>query len=156
MHLSDAAAEAGLFARVTEPFERIAPPLTERTSPFWTSGADGVLRIIRCGNCGRYQHPPLPVCPACHGADMSWQPVSGRGSVWSWTVSRYQWTPSMPPPYVVAEVELAEQPGLRLLTNLVDGDPARYRIGMGVTVCFARSGQAFIPLFRPAGDHDQG
>jgi uncharacterized protein len=148
---------------ITEPFERVAPPLTERTSPFWTSCADGVLRIARCGNCGRYQHPPLPVCPACHATGMSWQPVSGRGRVWSWTINRYQWVPAMPPPYVVAEVELAEQPGLRLLTNLVDADPAAIRIGMAVTVCFARAGQAFIPLFRPAispgrpaGDHDQG
>ena len=39
------------MSHVTEPFERIAPPLTERTAPFWTSGADGVLRICRCGDC---------------------------------------------------------------------------------------------------------
>jgi uncharacterized OB-fold protein len=62
----------------------------------------------------------------------------------------------MPPPYVVAEVELAEQPGLRLLTNLVDCGPGSVRVGMDVTVCFARAGQASIPLFRPAGDHGQG
>jgi uncharacterized OB-fold protein len=137
-------------AQWTEEFERITPPLTERTAPFWTSGADGVLRILRCGGCGRYQHPPLPLCPACHSADMSWQPVSGNGVIWSWTINRYQWVPSMPPPYVVAEVELAEQPGLRLQTNIVGADPADIRIGMAVTVCFTRSGEAYIPLFRPA------
>jgi uncharacterized OB-fold protein len=143
-------------AHWAEPFDRVAPPPTERTAPFWTSGADGRLRILRCARCGRCQHPPLPVCPACHCPDMSWEPVSGRGTLWSWTVNRYQWIPSMPPPYVVAEVELAEQPGLRLLTNLVGADAADVRIGMAVTVCFARAGDAFIPLFRPAGDHDQG
>jgi uncharacterized OB-fold protein len=136
--------------------KRVAPPLTERTAPFWTSGSDGRLRIPRCGGCGHYQHPPLPVCPACHSSDVSWEPVSGRGTLWSWTLNRYQWVPSMPPPYVVAEVELAEQPGLRLLTNLVDADPAAIRIGMAVTVCFARAGDAFIPLFRPEGYRDQG
>lgn len=139
-----------------EPFERVAPPLTKRTAPFWTSGADGLLRILRCGSCGSYQHPPQPVCPACHSASLSWEPVSGRGSLWSWTVNRYQWIPSMPPPYIVAEVELAEQAGLRLLTNLVDGDPAALRVGMAVSVCFARAGDTFIPLFRPADDDDQG
>jgi hypothetical protein len=135
---------------------RVAPPLTERTAPFWTSGADGLLRILRCDGCGHYQHPPQPVCPACHCASLSWQPVSGRGSVWSWTVNRYQWIPSMPPPYVVAEIELAEQPGLRLLTNLVDADPASLRVGTEVTVCFAQAGDAFVPLFRPLDDDDQG
>jgi uncharacterized protein len=134
---------------VTEPFERVAPPLTERTAPFWTSGADGLLRIAQCGDCGRYQHPPLPVCPSCHAVRMSFQPVSGRGTVWSWTINRYQWVPSMPPPYIVAEVELAEQPGLRLRTNIISADPAHVRIGMPVRVCFARAGQAYIPLFRP-------
>jgi uncharacterized OB-fold protein len=87
---------------------------------------------------------------------LSWQPVSGRGSVWSWTVNRYQWIPAMPPPYVVAEIELAEQPGLRLLTNLVDADPASLRVGTEVTVCFATAGDAFVPLFRPLDDDDQG
>jgi uncharacterized protein len=140
----------------TEPFERVAPPLTGRAGPFWTSGADGLLRILRCGSCGHFQHPPLPVCPVCHSASVSWQPVSGRGTLWSWTVSRYQWAPAMPPPYVVAEVELAERSGLRLLTNLVDADPASLCAGMDVTVCFARAGDAYIPLFRPAADHDQG
>jgi uncharacterized OB-fold protein len=135
---------------------RIAPPLTERTAPFWTSGADGLLRILRCDSCGHYQHPPQPVCPACHSASLSWQPVSGRGSVWSWTVNRYQWIPAMPPPYIVAEIELAEQPGLRLLTNLVDADPASLRVGTEVTVCFAKAGGAFVPLFRPLADDDQG
>jgi uncharacterized OB-fold protein len=139
-----------------EPFDRVAPPVTSRTESFWTSGADGLLRILRCAGCGRYQHPPLPVCPECHACAMTWEPVSGRGSLRSWTVNRYQWIPSMAPPYIVAEVELAEQPGLRLLTNLVGCDAASPRIGMPVTVCFARAGDAFIPLFRPADADDQG
>jgi uncharacterized OB-fold protein len=132
-----------------ESFERVEPPLTERTEAFWTSGADGVLRIAGCGSCGRYQHPPRPVCSRCHSRDIAPVAVLGRGTVWSWTVNRYQWQRAMPAPYVVAEVELTEQPGLRLLTNIVDCEPEEVRIGMAVEVCFARSGDAFIPLFRP-------
>ena len=69
--------------------------------------------------------------------------------MWSWTVNRYQWQTDMPPPYVLAEVELVEQAGLRLLTNIVDCAIDDVRIGMAVEVCFVRSGEAFIPLFRP-------
>jgi uncharacterized OB-fold protein len=136
-------------ALVVEPFERVAPPLTERTAAFWMSGADGVLRIARCGGCGRYQHPPRPVCPSCRGRDIAFAPVSGRGTVWSWTLNHYAWVPSMPPPYVVADVELVEQPGLRLLTNVLDCAPEAMRIGLPVVVCFRQVGDAYIPLFRP-------
>jgi uncharacterized protein len=55
----------------------------------------------------------------------------------------------MPVPYVVAEVELAEQRGLRLVTNIVGCDVDAVAIGMPVVVCFARAGDAHIPLFRP-------
>lgn len=137
---------------VVEPFERVAPPLTERTQAFWTSGADGRLRIARCQRCRRYLHPPRPVCPACRGGAVAFEPVSGRGTVWSWTVNRYGWVPSMPPPYVVAQVELAEQPGLLLFTNVIDCPPQRLRVGLPVEVCFARAGEAYIPLFRPVPD----
>ncbi len=138
---------------VVEGFERIAPPLTERTAQFWTSGADGILRIARCHDCGRYLHPPQPVCASCRGRDIAFEPVSGLGSVWSWTLNRYAWVPSMPPPYVVASVELVEQPGLRLLTNVLDCPPAAMRVGLPVEVCFVQAGEAFIPLFRPrSGD----
>src|ERR1019366_4675146 len=98
--------------------ERTAPPLTARTGEYWRSGADGVLRIARCQSCGRYLHPPQPACPRCHGREIRFEPVSGRGVVYSWTINRYQWTPGMPPPYVLAEVELVEQEGLRILTNI--------------------------------------
>lgn len=137
---------------VDEPFTRPQPVLTARTEAFWTSGADGVLRIARCRRCGRYLHPPGPVCSGCTGRDIRFEPVSGRGSVWSWTVNRYQWNPSMPPPYVVASVELVEQPDLRLLTNLVECSTEEIRVGMPVEVCFARAGDAHVPLFRPVVD----
>lgn len=126
---------------------RPTPPLTERTAEFWRSGADGVLRIARCGACGTYLHPPRPVCPRCRGNDVAFAPVSGKGTVHSFTVNRYQWTPALEPPYVLAEVELAEQPGLRILSAVVDCPIDDVRIGMPVTVGFEPAGEAWIPVF---------
>jgi uncharacterized OB-fold protein len=133
--------------------ERPAPEVTERTAPFWRGGAAGELRIQRCQDCGWWLHPPLPVCPRCHGRDLEPEAAAGTGTVWSFTVNRYQWTPSLEPPYVVAEVELDEQPGLRLLTAIVGCDEVT--IGMPVRVLFepaAGSGDApdaWIPVFTP-------
>jgi uncharacterized protein len=127
--------------------QRPAPPLTERTAKYWQSGADGVLRIARCQSCGWYLHPPRPVCPQCRGREVRFEPVSGRGTVYSWTINRYQWNPDMAPPYVLAEVELPEQAGLRILTNIIGCEPAAVAIGMSVTVAFERAGDAWIPVF---------
>ncbi|NUU22839.1 MAG: DNA-binding protein [Streptomycetaceae bacterium] len=128
---------------------RTAPPLTERTAEYWQSGRDGVLRIARCGGCGTYTHPPLPVCPHCHADAMAFTPVIGRGRVHAFTVNRYPWDPALPPPYVLAEIDLEEQPRLRVLSTVVDCAPEDVRVGMPVTVAFERAGDAWIPVFRP-------
>jgi uncharacterized OB-fold protein len=51
-------------------------------------------------------------------------------------------------PYVVAYVELAEGP--RIMTNIVDVDPAEVAIGMPVSVVFTDTGEsARLYRFRP-------
>jgi uncharacterized protein len=127
------------------------PPVTGRSGDYWRSGANGKLRIACCQSCGHLTHPPLPVCPICHARDLRPKVVSGRGTVYSWTLNRYQWTPGMVPPYVVAQIELVEQSGLLILSNVLECDPAEVFIGMPVEVCFARAGEAYIPLFRAVG-----
>jgi uncharacterized OB-fold protein len=129
--------------------QRPAPPLTERTGDYWRSGADGVLRIARCQACGFRLHPPRPVCPRCRGREIAFEPVSGKGEIWSWTVNRYPWSPGMTPPYVIAEVELVEQKGLRILSNIVGCKIDQVRIGMPVSVAFDHVDEAYIPVFRP-------
>ena len=126
---------------------RTPPVLTEATAAFWTGGADGELRICRCQACGWWLHPPQPVCRRCRGRDIVSEPTSGRGTVWSFTINRYPWSAAIRPPYVLADVELEEQAGLRLLTSIVDC--ADVLIGMPVTVRFERAGHAWIPVFAP-------
>ena len=130
-------------------FERPEPPLTERTGDYWRSGADGTLRILTCRNCGWRLHPPRPVCPKCRRQSLRFDPVSGRGVVHSFTINRYAWFPTMPPPFVIAEVELEEQEGLRITTAIVGCPAESVAVGMRVTVDFEHVGEAWIPVFRP-------
>lgn len=139
----------GVDRRIEEPFTRARPVLTDRNRAFWTGGSRGLLMIVRCSDCGLLHHPPQPICRRCHGRRVAPEAVSGRGVVHSFAVSHYQWVPGLNPPYVVARVELVEQPGLHLLTNLVDVAPADVEVGLPVTVCFAVNGTHHIPLFRP-------
>jgi uncharacterized OB-fold protein len=128
---------------------RPAPKLTERTRPYWLSGREGVLSIATCLACGWRTHPPMPVCPRCHSFDIAFRPVSGEGRVHAWALNRYAWAPGLAPPYIVADVELVEQPGLIVLTSIVDCPPDAVRNGMAVRVAFEQVGELFVPVFRP-------
>ena len=133
----------------TEHVRRALPTITDRNRFFWEAGRDGTLRILRCDDCGYYLHPPQPCCGRCRSARVAPAEVSGFGTVYSFTVNEYEWVPGFPPPYVVAQVELVEQEGLRLLSNLVGCDADELSCGLGVEVVFARHGDVYIPLFVP-------
>lgn len=128
-----------------------APEVSPLDEPFWHGGAEGELRITRCSRCRFLIHPPSPACPACQGRRLRAEPVSGRGTVFSWTVNHQQWDRSGPAaePYVIAIVELAEQPGLRVLSNIVDCAPEAIVAGMPVEVRFRRDGEIHLPVFVP-------
>lgn len=128
---------------------RILPRLNQHNEFFWTSGADGVLRFLRCDTCGYYVHPPTPICPRCLTKTLSPQPVSGRATVATFTVNHQPWIPGFDPPYVVAMVEIDEQPSVRLTTNIVSCDPDEVVIDMPVQVRFEHHDDVWIPLFEP-------
>lgn len=123
------------------------PQITDENGAFWTGGRDGELLIIRCTSCGYWIHPPTPRCPHCLSDAVEPQAVSGRGTVYSYTINRQAWVPGLEVPFVIAMVELDEQPGLRLMTNIVDCPTEQAEIGMRVEVAFVERGEAFIPVF---------
>ena len=129
---------------------RPLPALEPESEHFWRACHAGRLEILRCRGCGWYVHPPRPVCPRCHGTDVAWQQVSGQATVVSFTVNHQAWFPGQEVPYVIALVELVEQVGLRLTTNLVGCAPEAARIGMAVRVVFETlSDEIALPLFEP-------
>jgi uncharacterized OB-fold protein len=126
------------------------PPAPDNTSkPFWQAGAYGELRVQRCSSCLVYHHPPGVRCANCGSRKLAFEAVSGHGTIYSFVVNHQQWHPSYPTPYVIASVELLEQPGLRLITNIVDCDLDDVVIGMPVSVVFEPLGAYFVPLFTP-------
>lgn len=129
---------------------RVLPRVTDQNRHFWTGGAEGVLRFLRCDKCEAWVHPPQPVCPRCHGKDLAPRDVSGRATVYSFTVNHKAWMPGPAEPYVIAVVEIAEDPSVRLTTNLVNVAPEDVRIGMPVRVVFEEREDVWIPLFEPA------
>ena len=129
---------------------RILPRIRDDNEFFWTSGADGRLRFMRCGSCGFWIHPSGTGCPVCHSRNLAPQAVAGEAVLHTYTVNHQAWLPGFEPPYVVAIVELPEQEGLRLTTNLVNCALEDVQIGMPVRVLFEQWEDVWLPLFEPA------
>jgi hypothetical protein len=64
---------------------RATPVRDELTEPFWAAAGRRRLVAQRCAGCGRWQHPPRPACASCGGGDVAFAPVSGVGTVLTWT-----------------------------------------------------------------------
>jgi uncharacterized protein len=105
------------------------------TQAFWDATAQGQLLLPHCNSCQTVIWYPRGHCPVCMSTDLSWIPSSGKGVVYSFSITRSgggAWKPASP--YVLAYVELAEGP--RVLTNIVNCDVDDVRIGMAVHVEF--------------------
>jgi acetyl-CoA acetyltransferase/uncharacterized OB-fold protein len=133
---------------------RPLPKLFPWNEWFWTSGADGTLRIQGCDECGALVHPPAPVCPSCRSNRSSPRAMNGRATVIGFTVNHQQWLPGIDPPYVIAIVALADDPTIHLTTNIVGCDPAAVYIGMEAQVSFDHVDDVWLPLFEPTGTTD--
>ena len=131
-----------------QPF-RVLPRVTPETEHFWTGGRDGELRFLRCTADGEYVHPPAPVCPRCLSRSLVVEAVSGRATVATYTINHQPWYPGLDPPYVIAIVEMEEQPSVRLMTNIVGCPVEDVHVGMPVQVTFEQYDDVWLPFFAP-------
>ena len=127
---------------------RPLPLITADNEFFWTSGADGKLRLQECADCTALIHPPAPVCRYCRSHNLGVRAVSGRATLAGFTVNHRFSLPGLPAPYVVAQVAIAEDPRVRLTTNIVECDPEQLELGQQVEVVFEQDEDVWLPLFR--------
>ena len=121
-----------------------APQPNLETQPFWDAAAEGKLLIKKCNSCGEVHFYPRANCPFCFSGDTAWQQASGDGTVYTYSVMR-----RAPVPYAIAYVTLAEGP--TMMTNIVDCDLDRIKIGQAVRLVFKPTeGGPPVPMFTPA------
>jgi uncharacterized OB-fold protein len=115
------------------------PEPDELSEPFWEAVNQRKLVIQRCQRCRFYYHPPVGVCLECHSSQLSFEPVSGNGRVKGYSITRHGARhPAFEAlqPYAVALVELEEQEGLYMLSNIPNVSLERIRVGLPVSVDF--------------------
>ncbi len=124
--------------------------MTGVTQPYWDGARVGRLVLQRCARCRSWIHFPEPCCPSCAGVGFTYEPVSGRGTVETFSVIHRSFVPEFAnrTPYVIAWIALPEQPGLRAFGNVTGCAPEEVTIGMPVEVCFEARDGRMLPNFR--------
>lgn len=126
---------------------RPVPPVTPETEYFWEGCAEGELRLPHCTDCNTDFYYPRAVCPDCTSQSLDWTIAEGIGTIYSYSVMSDfgDW----PDPHILAYVDLPE--GVRIMTNIVDCDPAALSIGTPVEVKFipTEDDSISVPVFQP-------
>ena len=129
---------------------RFTPAPDGLTAEFYRHLAEGTLRLQRCDDCDTWRHPPRILCGRCGSAAWHWRDASGRGRVFTWTVTHQGLVPPFVDdvPYAVVVVELDEGP--RLVTAVRGLAPSELRLGLAVELRIAEVSDAvglhyFVP-----------
>ena len=99
--------------------------------------------------------PPARARSAGTAAATTWAcarfPAGPRSS--AFTVNHRFGFPDLPPPYVVAQVAIVEDPRVRLTTNIVECDPDDARARASPSRCvFQQLADVWLPVFKPSAD----
>jgi uncharacterized protein len=134
------------------PADFAVPEALPHERPFWDYCQKRELRIQQCVDCGRFRHPPQPVCAQCRSTRTQWTQVSGKGEVYTYTIVHHAATPALREtvPYNVAIVLLDRADDVRLTSNVVDVTPDQMRVGLRVELVWETAGGRLLPRFQKA------
>jgi uncharacterized OB-fold protein len=132
-------------------FNRPLPTITEDHAQFWRAAKERRLELQRCNRCHEFWYYPGPVCHFCSSTDFTWTPVSGRGTIYSYSVLHRakgnQFEDDVPISVILVRLE----EGPVMMSNLVDYDDEDLRIDAPVVVDFDDvNDEVTVPIFRPA------
>jgi uncharacterized OB-fold protein len=151
--VADAREPSSRDIAVAAPIGMVSLAPNSWTEPFWVAAARHQLTVQRCLNCAVVRHPPGPFCPKCRTQPSEWVELSGRATLYSYTVIRHALVPQLRDylPMVIAVVEPEGAPTARLVANLVDVAVGDVVIGMPLEVVWEDAGDGVsVYRFRPA------
>jgi uncharacterized OB-fold protein len=131
-------------------YKKPIPHVDEESKGYWEACRRHELVLQRCSACRTLRYYPRAVCPECMSSEVTWERMSGRGTVYTFTATYQNQSPGFRDelPYVLAYVTLDE--GVQMLTNIVGCPADQVKIGMPVEVTFEDvNDHIAIPRFRP-------
>lgn len=119
------------------------------TQPFWEGTREKKLMIQYCPVAKKYQFFPRPVSIFTGSRDLEWREVSGKGELYSYTITER----ARPPfggnePFAIGLVNLDE--GVRIMGNLIGVERSSIKIGMRLKPAWAPLSNGYnVLLFQP-------
>jgi uncharacterized OB-fold protein len=112
----------------------IAPEMDHDTTAYWQHLKEHEVRLQKCTECRRFRFPPYPNCPHCGALGGDWEAISGKGSLYSWTVVHHPIDPRLKDevPFVLALVQMEEGP--RIVGRLIGCNSKQLKADMPVKV----------------------
>lgn len=127
----------------------VRPTLDDQ--PFWQYCNQHSLRFQTCIDCGHVRHPPMPVCPRCHGSRHEWREAAGPMRVFTYTWVHHPAHPAVHDslPYNVVVVQFSECGGVKLVSNVIDAHPDTLKIGAELDLVWETGAEGQeLPRFR--------
>ena len=106
---------------------------------------------LKCKDCGAYILPPKSICKKCGSREFEWVELSGKGSLYTFTVIHVAAKRFLnDAPFVVGVVQLEEGP--RITARIIGVDPNKpetIKTGMPLKATFIESGGQVLLAFEP-------
>ena len=131
-------------------YKKPLPKILPETEEYWKATTRHELFLQRCNSCKEVIYYPRIMCYRCMSEDIGWFKSTGFGEVYSysiiWQVAHMAFEEDVP--YVYAIIDLDD--GARMISNVVNIEPAKVKIGMKVKVVFEdATPEISIPRFEP-------
>jgi uncharacterized OB-fold protein len=104
--------------------------------PFWQGLQTGKFLAPRCRSCGELFFPPRSHCPECLEDSFTWEELSGKGILYSWTELFFA-EPEFDTPFLLGLIDLAEGTG-RITARISQDKTEELYIGMPVLIKILR------------------
>jgi uncharacterized OB-fold protein len=133
------------------PPQRMEPPTSKVSTPFWEATREKRLVLQHCSACAKAIWFPRVLCPHCSGSDLRWRDATGRGTVYAVSVQYRPGSPQLKDrvPYAVALIDLDE--GVRMMSNVIVDDAESVAVGDSVEAAWeALSDGRNLVVFQPS------
>lgn len=141
------------MASITHPstVARPLPTITEDNAEFWRSTREHAMKLQKCDRCGRFWYYPGPVCHYCGSTRFTWTPVSGRGTIYSYSVLESAKGNPFADDVPIALILVRLEEGPVMMSNLVDDVDGVLAVELPVSLVYEDvDDELTLPVFRPA------
>lgn len=117
---------------------RPLPTISQENEPFFAGLAQRKFHVLKCRGCGDLNWTPYPACRSCLSIEQEWFEVSGRGTLYTWTVVHTGPKAfTQDGPYVFAFARLVEGPRpLIVMGNLMGCDFDAIKADMPIRIAY--------------------